>query len=594
MRKFILLTCLSGMLSMISLSSCTDMMDEERVRKEMSELEKRIELLEKLQERVDLIYQVLAAQEHKFVSSIEDFVDESGKKGIKINFSDGDSLIVWREEEVPDLMVKESEGNLYWWLGDDWLYLNGEKVTVQSARPQFRIEEGVWMVSFDGTLWSEVNVNSEMMNEVRIDGRDENYVVITIGETEVKVPWFRPSSDPETKFDWWHYAKFGMFIHWGPNTLRGKSDWAMGYDKLPVEEYYNICKEFNPSGSMDEWIKLAKEAGQKYAVMVTKHHDGYSQFFNDSKFSCKNYSVGQRDYVDEFVKACRKYGLKFGFYYSHAQDWSHPGGFVSSTLGGAWDEAQQGSFDTYLQKVAEPHVELLLKRYSDCSIFWFDTPGGMNEARANRFKAIMDKYPHVIYNDRIGGGLGEFTCPELNVPEEGYPGKRWETCMTMNNHWSYYEGDENWKSPQTIIRMLIDIVSKGGNLLLNIGPDKEGIVPVKSQEILREVGAWMKINGESLYGTDLVSPFRNLSWNGRVTGKENKLYLHIYDWVSGGKILLPLGNIVSKVYLLQDSRSVSSETKSTGTEIILPELTSPDKNSQVIVVEYEGNSLVIK
>lgn len=143
MRKFILLTCLSGMLSMISLSSCTDMTDEERVRKEMSELEKRIELLEKLQERVDLIYQVLAAQEHKFVSSIEDFVDESGKKGIKINFSDGDSLIVWQEEEVPDLMVKESEGNLYWWLGDDWLYLNGEKVAVQSARPQFRIEEGV-------------------------------------------------------------------------------------------------------------------------------------------------------------------------------------------------------------------------------------------------------------------------------------------------------------------------------------------------------------------------------------------------------------------------------------------------------------------
>lgn len=595
MRKLFLLFTMVALICLSGLSSCSDVTDEDRVRKGITELEKRVEALEQLQTNVDALYNLLLAKDSKYVSVVEDIVADDGRSGYKIIFNDGTDLIVYQSEYSSGLTAKEDNGILYWWLNGDWLYSSdGNKVPVQVSKPKFRFENGVMMVSVDGENWNEVNIDYGNVEDIVVNTVDDDYIEITFGDITVKLPVFKPEAGQEDKFTWWHNAKFGMFIHWGPNTLREKSDWAMGFDKVPLDEYHEICSQFNPSGSIEEWIKLAHSAGQKYAVMVTKHHDGYSQFFNDDPNSCRNYSIGGRDYVDEFVKACRKYGLKFGFYYSQAQDWSHAGGFISSMLGDPWDEAQEGDFQKYLDEVAVPHVELLLERYPDCSIFWFDTPGKITSTNVQPFKKLMDEHPHVIYNDRIGGGLGEFTCPELTVPEEGYPGKKWETCMTMNGHWSYYKGDENWKSSRETIRMLIDIVSKGGNLLLNIGPDKNAIVPEASVNILTEVGEWMEVYGESIYNTDLISPFRNLQWDGRITGSKGKLYLHLFEWTNNKKIILPLNNKISKAYLLNDKSTVTFSIVTNGLEITLPELDTPDTNSEVIVLEYDGSTLEIK
>lgn len=601
MRKTSLLIGFIVMTMSLLTFSCSDTSESDSIRTELNELKKRVEVLEQLQQEVDAMYQLLMAENGKYVSAVENITNETGKNGYRILFSDGTDLEIYQNEVISKLTVKEENGVLYWWNGDDWLYsADGSKIPVQTAKPKFRFENGVMMVSVDGINWTKVDIEYGGLPEITIETGDNGFVIVSFGDLTVKLPVYKPET--EDKFTWWHNAKFGMFIHWGPNTLRGKSDWAMGYDKVPLAEYHVICSQFNPSGSIEEWIKLAKAAGQKYAVMVTKHHDGYSQFFNDDENSCKNYSVGGRDYVDEFVKACRKHGLRFGFYYSHAQDWSHPGGYISTQLNGGkgpWDEAQRGDFSTYLSTVAVPHVRLLLERYPDCSVFWFDTPGGIDSENVKPFKALMDEHPHVIYNDRIDGkdilkgGLGEFTCPELHVPEEGYPGKKWETCMTMNDHWSYYEGDENWKSSNEIVRMLIDIVSKGGNLLLNIGPDKNAIVPAASEQILKEIGEWMDVYGESIYETDLVSPFRNLQWSGKITGKKGKLYLHLFEWKSNENIFLPLKNTVTKSYLLKDKKLVEYQMESNGLQITLPEISNPDTKSEVIVIEYEGNTLIV-
>ena len=237
---------------------------------------------------------------------------------------------------------------------------------------------------------------------------------------------------------------------------------------------------------------------------------------------------------------------------------NNPGGAAS---GGHWDKAQDGSMDEYIDKVAVPQVKEILSNYGKVDILWWDTPTDMNKERAEKFLPVLAKYPNLITNNRLGGGYnGDTETPEQFVPATGFPGRNWETCMTMNDTWGYKSKDNNWKSTKEIIQTLIDIVSKGGNYLLNVGPTSEGLVPQPSIERLAEVGKWMKVNGTAIYGTT-ASPFSYLPW-GRCTQKGNKLYLHIFEWPKDGKISVQLQNKITKAYLLSDPKKSFKVDKS--------------------------------
>ena len=395
--------------------------------------------------------------------------------------------------------------------------------------------------------------------------------------------------------DWWKEARFGLFIHWGVYSvpagvwngkdIPGIGEWIMNRGKIPMVEYQKFPAQFNPvKFNADEWVKMAKDAGMKYIVITSKHHDGFAMFkSNASAFNIVDATPFKRDIIKELAEACKKQNIKFGLYYSQAQDWNHPGG---AAIGGHWDSAQNGSMDKYIDEIAVPQVKEILSAYNP-AIIWWDTPTDMNKERAEKIGSELKNYPNIITNNRLGGGFdGDLETPEQYIPATGIPGKNWESCMTMNDTWGFKSKDNNWKSTTTLIRNLIDIASKGGNYLLNVGPTSEGIIPIPSVERLKEVGAWLKINGESIYGTT-ASPFAYLPW-GRATTKNNKLYLHVFDYPKDGKIKIPIANNVLKAYLLSNpSVIIKSNKVGQYTYLQLP-TDAPDKIASVIVVETKG------
>lgn len=398
------------------------------------------------------------------------------------------------------------------------------------------------------------------------------------------------------KMNWWKEAKFGLFIHWGVYSvpagvyhgkdIDGIGEWIMNHGKIPVSEYQTYAKQFNPvKYDPEAWAKMVKDAGMKYLVITSKHHDGFALFETKaSKWNVVEATPYRKDLLRPLAEACHKNGIRLGFYYSQAQDWNNPGGAAS---GGHWDKAQDGSFDDYLDHVAVPQVKELLTNYGQVDIIWWDTPQDMTKERAEKFLPVLSQHANLITNNRLGGGYaGDTDTPEQFVPATGFPGRNWETCMTMNDTWGYKSKDDHWKSTETILRTLIDIVSKGGNYLLNVGPTSEGVIPQPSVERLAEIGKWMKINGESIYGT-MASPFSYLSW-GRCTQKGNKLYLHVFDWPKDGKIAIPLQNKIAKAYLLSDpKKSLGVEKSKIKNTITLPEV-APDKVASVVVLELTG------
>ena len=398
------------------------------------------------------------------------------------------------------------------------------------------------------------------------------------------------------KMDWWKEAKFGLFIHWGVYSvpagvydgkdIEGIGEWIMNRGKIPTARYQAYAKEFNPvKYNPEAWVKMAKDAGMKYLVITSKHHDGFTLFETKaSKWNIVEATPYGKDLLKPLADACHKQGIRLGFYYSQAQDWNNVGGAAS---GGHWDKAQDGSMDDYIDKVAVPQVKEILSNYGQVDILWWDTPTDMNKARAEKFLPILAKYPNLITNNRLGGGYnGDTETPEQFVPATGFPGRNWETCMTMNDTWGYKSKDNKWKSTKEIIQTLIDIVSKGGNYLLNVGPTSEGLVPQPSIERLAEVGKWMKSNGEAIYGTT-ASPFSFLPW-GRCTQKGDKLYLHVFEWPKNGKISIPLQNKIVKAYLLSEpSKKLDVEKTATKNTLSLPE-NAPDQIASVVVVELSS------
>lgn len=379
-------------------------------------------------------------------------------------------------------------------------------------------------------------------------------------------------SAQDQKMEWWREARFGMFIHWGlyaqpagewkGERIPGISEWIMARAKIPVNEYEKLAETFNPvKYNADEWVKLAKFAGMKYIVITSKHHDGFAMFDSDaSDYNIVDATPFDRDPLKELAEACKKYGIRLGFYYSQAQDWHEPGGTYWNIEDGQphWDpNLKREPLMNYINGKAVPQVKEILENYGGLDILWWDTPRGMTEEAAQALQDVADDYPDLITNNRLYRPWpGDFSTPEQHIPPTGLD-YDWEVCMTMNTSWGYKWYDENWKSSEELIKMLVDIASKGGNFLLNVGPTAEGEFPEASVERLKEIGSWMQLNGESIYGTS-ASPFFKLPW-GRCTVKKVKggtnLYLHVFDWPKTGLLTVPgFNGRVNDVYLLSNPK----------------------------------------
>ena len=418
----------------------------------------------------------------------------------------------------------------------------------------------------------------------------------------------------DARMAWWRDAKFGLFIHWGvysvpagfyqDKPVKGIGEWIMNRAKIPMSEYQAYAKEFNPvKFNADDWVKAAKNAGMKYIVITSKHHDGFAMFETKaSPWNIVQASPYGKDPLKDLAAACRKYGIKLGFYYSQAQDWNNGG----SAAGGKWDKAQEHEMDDYIDKVAVPQVKEICSNYGEFPVvIWWDTPAGMNEERATKlYNAVHALRPNIIMNNRLGG---DFKCdtetPEQFIPAGGFPGRDWETCMTMNNTWGFKKDDNAWKSTETLIRNLCDIASKGGNYLLNVGPTSEGLIPQPSLERLAEVGQWMKVNGEAIYGTG-PTPFGSeagkfretekdkkgkpmfiADWSWRATTMPGKIYLLIFKWPETGKFeLAGMQSKVTKASLLANHQNLKVEQGDAGVTLSLPER-APDPIASVVCLE---------
>ena len=362
-----------------------------------------------------------------------------------------------------------------------------------------------------------------------------------------------PNGKVQDRMEWFSNVKFGLFIHWGPySNLAGEwngkkvgndrnSEWIMNFLEIPRDEYRELAREFNPVDfNAGEWVSLARDAGMKYLVITAKHHDGFAMY--DSKVSGYNivdWTPFEKDPIKELSSACRENDIRFGFYYSQREDWDEPYAY-----GNTWDfeftpEENLDKFEEhYLKTKAEPQLRELLTEYGPVDLIWFDRGLYTQEQAAGLRELVRGLQPDCLVNGRIGNYNSELMGDFQELDDNGMPSsgieEYWETPQTLNDTWGYSRYDHNWKSSSEVIRRLVEIVSKGGNYLLNIGPDGLGRIPEPSRKVLRETGSWMKVYGESIYGTS-ASPLEAADW-GFCTRKGRILYLHITDWPDSGQV----------------------------------------------------------
>ena len=431
----------------------------------------------------------------------------------------------------------------------------------------------------------------------------------------------------EEKMAWWQDARFGMFVHWGPyclyggvynghNQRRGGAEWIMNRCKIPVREYRATASRFNPKEfNADSLVAMAKDAGMKYIVFTTKHHDGFAMFKSDaSDFNIVDYTDYGRDIVDDLVKACRRQGMKIGFYYSQSQDWCNPGGAAGRKAmwegwenrdsveinnytkehNGSWDYLQTTkSFDRYFHDVALPQIKELLSRYGDeLGVIFFDTPMAITKEQATEVMDLLKDYPQVIVNDRLRRPdfPGDYKTPEGRIPKkEDVDGIYWETCMNIGSSWGYKSWENAWKPGKTILRNLLTIASMGGNYLLNVGPDPQGNVPAEARECLKDVGEWLGKNGEAVYGTrrsNIVEDWGVCTLKDE--GRGCAAYLCVFDVPESGRIQVDVGMPVKKATLLKDGSKVEFSTKGGVTDIRLPKDMSADPIATVVKLDLKG------
>ena len=394
---------------------------------------------------------------------------------------------------------------------------------------------------------------------------------------------------------WFKDAKFGMFIHWGlysklageykGKRYYGSGEWIMNQGKIPVAEYAKVASTFNPTGfNADEWSQLAVDAGIKYMVITAKHHEGFAMY--DSKVSNFNIvaaSPYKKDPMKALAEANRKRGVQFGFYYSQFQDWYEPNGGRNT-----WDfDESKKDYQVYYKEKAIPQLKELLTNYGPLGIVWFDTPGGMTKVQTQAFiDELRVLQPKTLFSSRVGQGLGDYRdFGDSEVPSTPIRGA-WESIYTHNDSWGFIKHDMNFKSSTEIIQLLANVASKGGNLMLNVGPDGEGRIPEYSIKFLQQTGKWLKINGESIYGTT-YGLIPTQPW-GVSTSKPRKQYLHVTVRPKNGELLIPNFNAaVKKVYALAGKKVLTFKKVGPNLIINLPNVTQDEANT-VVVLEYEG------
>lgn len=403
------------------------------------------------------------------------------------------------------------------------------------------------------------------------------------------------------RLEWWNDARFGMFIHWGLyaqdgcfwNGQDGTSEHMMRNLEIPIAEYEKIAVEFIPEEfNADEWVGIAKEAGMKYMVITSKHHDGFAMYNSPSDdYNIVKQTPWKRDPVKELALACQKQGIKFGVYYSLGRDWHHPqcnsnGGRRSNT----WDfpDEENKDYSIYFNEKVKPQITELITQYKP-AIIWFDTPELITKEQSTELLALIHKLDsNCIVNQRIGNKLGDYAVREQKIPKGGEP-QPWETCMTISNVWGYHKEDNNWKSVDSLIHSLVDVASKGGNLLLNVGPTGEGIIRESSVIRLKEVGEWLKVNGEAVYGTT-SSPVGKFNWGRctkRIENGNTTLYFSVFNWPIDKKLFISeISNTIIESTLLANGNPVKASSSDAGLIIELPE-TAPDKIASVVKIKIE-------
>jgi rhamnogalacturonyl hydrolase YesR/alpha-L-fucosidase len=417
-----------------------------------------------------------------------------------------------------------------------------------------------------------------------------------------------PGEQHEAKSDrmaWFEAARFGMFIHWGIYAVPAGAwdgqtnygEWFQLQTKMPAEQYAQFAAQFNPvKFDAKAWAKTAKDAGMKYVVITAKHHDGFCMYGSKlTEYDIVDATPYKKDPLKELADAVRAEGLKFCFYYS-VPDWHHPdfpaqySQRATSTKPGFHGQPKADADAYKYVEYVKGQLRELLTNYGPIGILWFDGGGSFGKNNDLRVKVmhaqeiidlVHELQPDCLVNNRLGLP-GDYGTPEQKIPGEKSDAP-FEVCMTLNRHWGYNAADQDWKSAKTVIQNLIDIASKGGNYLLNVGPTAAGEIPQPSLDILKHVGEWMKTNGESIYGTS-ASPLDEAPKWGRITRKGGKLYLHVFDWPSDGALVMPaLPKPAKKAYLLTDP---SKQLDISAGTIRLPQ-TAPDEIDSIVVVETE-------
>ena len=383
-------------------------------------------------------------------------------------------------------------------------------------------------------------------------------------------------ADRERRMKWWHEAKFGMFIHWGLYSTLGRHEWVMENEGIPAQEYEPLADKFKPKPNpARDWARLARRTGMKYMVMTTKHHEGFCNF--DSKLTgyCATKKAPGRDLVKEYVEAARAEGLRVGFYYS-LMDWHHPDWRHARS-----NPAARKRFVDY----THGQIRELMSNYGKIDVLWYDMPVPLNaeEWRATEMnRMVLELQPDILINNR---NLlpGDFSTPEQST--QASQGD-WESCMTINDSWGFLAGDKNWKSTQQLVQNLVECARDGGNYLLDIGPRADGSVPEPAVRRLKEMGAWLRNNGDAVYATQRCRfPHGNI---GVYTRRGNTLYTIIYFWPGGTMTVGGAKFKVSAARYLATGRPVKFVQK--GSQLIFVDLPEKAPDSPVTVIEAECDS----